>query len=70
MTSHVPYAEAGLVIASVAGMLNILAMLDVFGWSERLWFERGADETKAEPAAAADAPNPEPRPAAEGKASA
>jgi TM2 domain-containing membrane protein YozV len=44
VTSHLPYAEAGLVIASVAGMLNILAMLDVFGWSERAWFSPEGDE--------------------------
>jgi hypothetical protein len=29
----IPYAEAGLVLASVAGLLNILAMLDVYGWA-------------------------------------
>ncbi|MDP6409355.1 MAG: hypothetical protein QGI46_08260 [Planctomycetota bacterium] len=32
--SFIPYAEAGLVIASVGGMLNVMAMLDVFGYSE------------------------------------
>lgn len=32
--SFVPYAEAGLVIASVGGLLNIMAMLDVFGYSD------------------------------------
>jgi hypothetical protein len=42
VTQAIPYAEAGLVIASVAGLLNILVMLDVFGWSERAWF--GEDE--------------------------
>ena len=39
LAHHVAYAEAGLVIASVAGLLNILAMLDVFGWSEAAWFK-------------------------------
>lgn len=38
VTSAIPYGEGGLVIASVSGMLNILAMLDVYGWSERSWF--------------------------------
>jgi len=28
------YGEAGVVIASIAGMLNILVMLDVYGWSD------------------------------------
>jgi hypothetical protein len=32
--SFVAYAEAGLVIASVGGLLNIMAMLDVFGYSD------------------------------------
>jgi hypothetical protein len=30
----VPYGEAGLVMGSIAGMLNILAMLDVYGHGE------------------------------------
>jgi hypothetical protein len=51
VTSHIAYAEAGLVIASVAGMLNILAMLDAHGWSERLWLTR-AQERAAGPAEA------------------
>lgn len=34
VTKHVPYAEAGLVMASIAGLLNILAMLDVYGYGE------------------------------------
>lgn len=55
VTSHVPYAEAGLVIASVGGMLNILAMLDVFGWSERAWSGEGQEEP-----AAADEPDQAP----------
>lgn len=34
LTKHVAYGEAGLVIASVAGMLNVLAMIDVFAFGE------------------------------------
>lgn len=34
LTRHLPYAEAGLVIASIAGMLNILSLLDVYGFGE------------------------------------
>lgn len=33
-------ADAGLLFACVAGLLNILAMLDVFGWSEAETFGR------------------------------
>jgi TM2 domain-containing membrane protein YozV len=43
MTSHVHYAEAGLVFGTVAGLLNILSMLDVYGWSEKRWFEPKLD---------------------------
>lgn len=30
----IPYAEAGLVYGCVAGLLNVLAMIDVYGWAE------------------------------------
>lgn len=30
----IAYADAGVVLGCVAGMLNVLAMLDVYGWSE------------------------------------
>lgn len=30
----VPYSEAGLVMGAVAGLLNVLAMLDVYGYGE------------------------------------
>ena len=36
VVSHeIKYAEAGLALASLAGLLNILAILDVYGWGER-----------------------------------
>ena len=35
--SHIQYGEAGMVFASVAGMLNILAMLDVYRFAEDKW---------------------------------
>jgi hypothetical protein len=49
VSSHIPYGEAGLVIASVAGLLNIQTMLDVYGFGERQEFGGGAaaDESKA-----------------------
>ena len=31
---EIKYAEAGLVLACLAGLLNILAILDVYGWGE------------------------------------
>ncbi len=34
MTEQVAYGDAGVVLTSVAGMLNILLMLDVYGYSE------------------------------------
>lgn len=47
---YIVYAEAGLVIASIAGLLNILAMLDVYGFGEQRYLHpersapRGANE--------------------------
>ncbi|MCB9916235.1 MAG: hypothetical protein H6828_13990 [Planctomycetes bacterium] len=37
LAKHVVYGEAGLVLASVGGLLNILAMLDVYRWGELVW---------------------------------
>ena len=34
VTRDIGFVDAGLVFASVAGMLNVLAMIDVYGWSE------------------------------------
>jgi len=34
VTRDIPYADAGLVFGCVAGLLNILAMIDVYGFSE------------------------------------
>lgn len=35
LTGDVPYVDAGIVFGCVAGMLNVLVMLDAYGWSER-----------------------------------
>ena len=35
METDVAYGDAGIVLGSVAGMLNILVMLDAFTWSEK-----------------------------------
>lgn len=32
--SELPYVDAGLVFASLAGLLNVLALLDVYGWAD------------------------------------
>lgn len=34
VTAHIPYVEAGLVYGCVAGLLNVLAMIDVYAWDE------------------------------------
>lgn len=34
MATDVPYGDAGIVLGSVAGMLNVLVMLDAFAWAE------------------------------------
>lgn len=48
VTQHITYGEAGLVMASVAGMLNILAMLDAYGWSEAAWFRSTEESSETE----------------------
>lgn len=35
VTGDIPYAEGGLVIAAIGGLLNIMAMLDVYAFAER-----------------------------------
>ncbi len=35
ITGDIPYAEGGLVIAAIGGLLNIMAMLDVYAVAER-----------------------------------
>jgi hypothetical protein len=50
LAKHVAYGEAGLVIASVAGMLNVLAMIDVFAWGEEHELGAKAADAPAESA--------------------
>lgn len=45
VTRIMPLGDAGLLFASMAGLLNILAMLDVFGVAERAWL--GSGDAKA-----------------------
>ncbi|MFT7678443.1 MAG: TM2 domain-containing membrane protein YozV [Planctomycetota bacterium] len=49
MTTDIAYADAGVVLGCVAGMLNVLGMLDAYGWSEAKILER--------PLASAQAPS-------------
>lgn len=35
VTGDIPYVDAGVVLGCVAGMLNVLVMLDAYGWSEQ-----------------------------------
>jgi len=34
ITGHIPYVDTGLVFGCVAGLLNVLAMIDVYAWGE------------------------------------
>ena len=34
ITSHITYVDTGLVFGCIAGLLNILAMIDVYAWGE------------------------------------
>jgi len=52
VTGPIPYADVGLLYASLAGLLNVLAMLDVYGVAERRWLgivDEGADEPPRPP---------------------
>jgi TM2 domain-containing membrane protein YozV len=56
VTADIPYADAGVVIACLAGMLNVLCMLDVYSWSEDRSLAKASAEkvlakVEAEPAA-------------------
>ena len=52
---EIPWREAGLVMACIGGLLNILAMIDVYAWSEAnalgIGQERKHSEERAAPAA-------------------
>ena len=42
---EIKYAEAGLVLASLAGLLNILAILDVYSWGEERALEGMSEDS-------------------------
>lgn len=54
VTEEIPLAEAGLVFACIGGLLNVLAMIDVYGAAERANFA-APDEAAAQPVVAAPA---------------
>lgn len=50
VTQEIRYVDAGIVLGCVAGMLNILVMLDVYGWAQFRAEAQGADAPAAESA--------------------
>jgi len=42
VTGPLPYGDVGLLYACMPGLLNVLAMLDVYGFSERGWLGTGS----------------------------
>lgn len=40
MTEEIAYADAGVMLASIAGMLNVMLLLDVYGYSDAKLFGR------------------------------
>lgn len=53
--AHIPLVEAGLVYGCVAGLLNVLAMIDVYGWAEAELFGLDPREHGRHPGARARA---------------
>lgn len=50
--SHdIPYAEGGLMIGCVAGLLNVLALIDVYGFAENRVVRAGDDSARPDPRA-------------------
>ncbi|MBL8802569.1 MAG: hypothetical protein JNN27_11270 [Planctomycetes bacterium] len=57
VTRDIPYVEAGLVFGCVAGMLNILAMIDVYGYGEAKlfgWPQRSHSDPRSDKQAGSD----------------
>lgn len=55
-----PYKDAGVVIGSISGMLNVLLMLDVYGYGESRLLPRGPAAAVTDVAAGASAVAPPP----------
>lgn len=52
VTGEIPYAEAGLMIGCVGGLLNVLALIDVYGFDENRLLANASAARVAEPLAA------------------
>ena len=48
VTGELPWADVGLLYACMAGLLNVLAMLDVCGVAEKRWLEPSTGVARAE----------------------
>ena len=48
VSGEMPYVDAGLVMVCLSGLLNVLALLDVHGYAERLRFDPSAQPTALE----------------------
>ena len=46
VTGSLPFADVGLTFGCIAGLLNVLAMLDVYGVAERRWTANETPETE------------------------
>ena len=55
VTGPLPFADVGLLYACMPGLLNILVMLDVYGYGERAWLGRASAPASSAPAAGHDA---------------
>ncbi|MEM7311109.1 MAG: DUF6677 family protein [Planctomycetota bacterium] len=48
VTHELPWGDVGLLFGCMAGLLNVLAMLDVYGVAERRWFDARPASATAE----------------------
>jgi len=55
VTREIPWVDVGLLYACMAGLLNVLAMLDVFGAAEHRWLEPQASVVAPVPSSEAPA---------------
>jgi len=65
VTRELPLADVGLLYACMAGLLNVLAMLDVWGVAEERWMQPAARDTVG--AGATPGPSAESNPTTSGE---
>lgn len=68
ITGEIAFAEAGLVFGCLAGLLNVLAMIDVYGVAEREVFGAPGPDPQPAPVEASVEASERPAPAREGGA--